>query len=1104
MPNMISLNLLLLKKFISIYLLISALCSCALSQDVESNDIRGFNQERRPQKSKHSTNDVEQVKRFWGISDSTAIVGQIFNYTISNDAFTGKISNFVVTEAGEANLPVWLKFNSRTNTLQGLPLDKDVGQYYISVKAYGHGSSANVAKDVFSIDVVDDSSDSSVAIHKCSTGQVLTVASVLLDAELDNVSLENKIALLEQAALTMKLPGDLVKLKSLCATSRIFDSSAVMAGPGNVNKPKTTGAVIQWQVGCSGIVSPDQAKLLSEVEKISKDGSFAEELGFPVIGWHVSNYQQQLLRREKRQTNQISGTPVPGIFPSKWPTITERIDEESSDETYAPESRVIPTMISPSFSSASHKHRHHHGDAGPHERAHPYESIHITASPAVFHKFPLTPVASVMTTPMLVTERPSKYTPSYITIDSPSRHFVEEHTPVVGIISSTVIATTDSSASVSSSIKPTKPIQPPLKPSVSTPMIKNRIKKLYMVVGKPWSYQIPPDTYVDNEDGNTRNLKLLFMTEDRTAVEPASWIQFDPEKQLLYALPLDEDTGKYKFILEAMDSDGLTIQDNLDIHVRQHPGYRTVHHVFTLSLKFPKWRFPVAIDWQREVVKKLGKFYGDKNASHITVRGVSLDPIKISWTNDTLPKHPCPNHEIDKLARRLYKEGSRSVTNHLAKAMRELNITVEDASVTLMGICQPIASTTPTTRTDTGPVLRNPIEQINATVGEILRFEVPKDTFYDEEDGDTRFLKLILFGIDSNSVPKSYWVQLNQQSQELYGLPFEGDTGNHEFIMAAIDSDGHTVNEAFIIVVHPRVPRKSSVEFSLHIEADYNEFSRNITQKTLIAWKLCRLYGDPDPRYITVNSITKGSVVYSWTNNTLPYDPCPKDTITNLVTYLYNNNETISSQLIEAMKPDFKVIKVDVIPLKTCLGEVPVTTGNVPKPPFVPEVTDTEITAEDDDDIYITTIIPAVVIVIMLIIAAMVACFLYRKKRKGKMRMNDNGAFVTKGIPIIFADELDDKSDPAKPPIILKEEKPPLAPVDYPRSISASSRDSTPQIDRREVSNLRDTSADLHHQDPHFSPPYQPPPPFTSSRDNKNSRPKATPTYRQPPPYVPP
>lgn len=985
-------------------------------------------------------------------------------------------------------------------------------------------SGKSFAKDVFSIEVVDDSPDSRFSDSEnngyCSSGESQTIANLMLDTDLSELNVLDRVNLLRKLASFLNVPVKRFKL-SQKTDKNGFDLNAVQAGPGNVKTPTKSGVILQWKIGCSMSVSTDQKIMISKLERSSEDGSLANNIGYPVVGWHVTNILPKLTHRDRRQVGR--GTPVPGVMPTQWPHFTERVDEfEITDDTLTPETRIIPTMASPTLMMPSHHHRHGHGDIaqgrGHHHRM--LESPQLFTSPTYLHPHRMQTIGGPLgATPVIVPDRPTKYIPVTPIVDEsmPTHYFPEEHTPIDGLMSSMIIPTpvfgitdvlptiTSVSADIidSSEIKPTKTQttvettkKPPGVPNFK-PTIERRVKKLTVVAGKIWRFQIPHDTFVDIEDGDTRHLKLLFMTSERTSIPATSWIQFDPEKQMLYALPLEDHIGKYEYILEAMDSEGASTHDRLDIHVWQHQSSRAKHHEFSVSLKYDKWRYPINIDWNIEFARRLSRYYGDHNESFVAVQAVANEPVTtFTWSNDSLPFHPCPTEEIGELTNKIIDENSNEVSTAFKKAMGP-EFRILDASVNFLGVCHTPQSTTSPTHTNFAPMLRNPIERINTTVGEILRFKIPDDTFYDFEDGSTRYLTLLFLTIESVQPPKSSWVQFDHKSQELYGLPFDGDAGRHEFQLVAMDSNGLQINDVFIIEVHPRPPKKWNVEFSLHIDHDYEDFSKDISKKALVAWKLAKLYDDPDPRYITVGSISKGSVVYAWTNNTLPHGPCPKKTIERLVKNMINKDGTLSTKLTEAMLPDFKIIKADAMPLGICLGEVTPTSVTIAPPPVT---TRTEPAATTDDDIYITTIIPAVVIAVMLIVAALVACFLYRKKRKGKMTMQDNNTFIGNRAPVIFGDEMEEKPDPAKPPIIMRDEKPPLAPPDYLRS-SASSRDSTPQLDRVEQANIRNTNADLH-TDP--SPPYQPPPPFTTNRDSKNSRPKGTPTYRQPPPYMPP
>lgn len=220
---------------------------------------------------------------------------------------------------------------------------------------------------------------------------------------------------------------------------------------------------------------------------------------------------------------------------------------------------------------------------------------------------------------------------------------------------------------------------------------------------------------------------------------------------------------------------------------------------------------------------------------------------------------------------------------------------------------------------------------------------------------------------------------------------------------------------------------------------------------------------------------------------------------------LKNHDRSISSRVSSIMDPEFPISTIKVLTIGNCKvrSHVP---SNVP--PYVPEPPDdvkpptkvvykkyppikpdeasidekSEEAKHDDFQYLMTFIIPAVIIAVMLFLAAIAACVLYRRRRTGKMNVEEDGrqSYGNKGIPVIFQEELDEKPESGnKIPVILKDEKPPLAPPEYSKSGSLKLTDD--------------------------SEPYQPPPPFTRPQDNgRQPRPKPTPTYRKPPPYVPP
>ncbi|XP_020645487.2 dystroglycan 1 [Pogona vitticeps] len=398
------------------------------------------------------------------------------------------------------------------------------------------------------------------------------------------------------------------------------------------------------------------------------------------------------------------------------------------------------------------------------------------------------------------------------------------------------------------------------------------------------------------------------------------------------------------------------------------------------------------------------------------------------------------------------------------------------------------------------PVLKNHIDRVDAWVGTYFELKIPSDTFYDKEDTTTDKLQLTMKLEDEKPLEENSWVQFNSTSQLMYGLPNHTHSGRHEFFMHATDKGGLSTVDAFEIFVHALgqdlVP---PVKFKARFHGDHNAVANDIHKKILLVKKLAFALGDRNSSTITIENIGKGSVVVEWTNNTLPLEPCPKEKIRIMSKKISDDVGGPSPAFVNALEPEFRPINISVVGAGSCrhIQFIPVTREGLPTTalPTVVLPRDPEKTSEDD--VYLHTVIPAVVVAAILLIAGIIAMICYRKKRKGKLTIEDQATFIKKGVPIIFADELDDSKPPpsSSMPLILQEEKAPLPPPEYPNQ---NMPETTPlnQDAIGEYTPLRD-------EDPN-APPYQPPPPFTAPMEGKGSRPKNMTPYRSPPPYVPP
>ncbi|XP_061076091.1 dystroglycan [Conger conger] len=396
------------------------------------------------------------------------------------------------------------------------------------------------------------------------------------------------------------------------------------------------------------------------------------------------------------------------------------------------------------------------------------------------------------------------------------------------------------------------------------------------------------------------------------------------------------------------------------------------------------------------------------------------------------------------------------------------------------------------------PVLRNPIDKVNTFIGTYFEVKIPADTFFDEEDGTTDKLRLTLRKNHREVAVEGSWIQFNSTSQLLYGMPDRAQEGLHEYFMQATDKGGLSDTDAFEVRVN-RWPtnHKPPVLFSVRFQGEPRTVTNDIHKKIQLVKDLALSLGDRNSSTVTLRNITKGSIVVTWTNNSLQQDPCPREQIQAMSDKISGPDGRPSKEFTEYMEPNFKPINISITGTGSCSRYVFVPPAEIDEeaPPAVTPALGTG--RQSSDDVYLHTVIPAVVVAAILLIAGIIAMICYRKKRKGKLTIEDQATFIKKGVPIIFADELDDSKPPpsSSMPLILQEEKPPLPPPEYP---NMASPETTPlnQDLLGEYTALRD-------EDPN-APPYQPPPPFTTPMEGKGSRPKNMTPYRSPPPYVPP
>ncbi|XP_055535909.1 uncharacterized protein LOC129724776 isoform X3 [Wyeomyia smithii] len=693
------------------------------------------------------------------------------------------------------------------------------------------------------------------------------------------------------------------------------------------------------------------------------------------------------------------------------------------------------------------------------------------------------PVASITT---------ESTTPEPTTTPTPTTVPSTSSTTTITTEASTVPMTTTTSVPATTTSATVATITELDEPTNLYPIIKNRIPKMAIIAGKVFTLAVPLDTFHDTEDGN--NLRLDLYDAHGYPLKNNSWIQFNVETREIYGLPLEKDVSKWHYILQATDSGNQSVNETVDISVQQHKSHRSVNHEISLALRLQR-KFPRNVDWQIEVIRGIAKVLGDISLTNIVVREVRnsiQDPnlATFVYTNDTLPKDRCPEEKLDELVAQLTEKALNDALNP--------DILVKSVQGQQIGQClKPlIPKVKPTQSIATknfAPTTRNQVDRVNATVGHLLVYKVPADTFYDPEDGND--LKLKLLTTERNQLDQYHWLQFDSKNHEFFGIPRSHDVGQKEYLLMAEDREGLTATDALVVVVHQaHYKRDYSVLFELTLDTTYEQFNIAQAQRRFIE-RLAQVFGDSNTNYIQIRNIRPiqhtGQVQVTFFNTTLyrQHQRCPDEEIEALRNILLYPDGTIRAKVREILGQEFSLQNVSLIPVGTCQGyDTPIHATNEPEKALPPPIA--------KDDYLLTFVLPAVIILAMLLIASIIACVLYRRRLTGKMELEyinfqpiashshqgtdeERKSFRSKGIPVIFQDELDEKPEIGnKSPVILKDEKPPLLPPSY---SSTNNDGENEDVDE-----------------------YVPPPAVVVGGRESRGKSPVTPSYRRPPPYVSP
>lgn len=503
--------------------------------------------------------------------------------------------------------------------------------------------------------------------------------------------------------------------------------------------------------------------------------------------------------------------------------------------------------------------------------------------------------------------------------------FTQAMVPEFVVISGKIQSDRDCGKSFTTSVKPS-----------SSVILTNKqptalIKTLYVKVN-PCSdiwYQIPANTFYDHEDGYTPNLDVKLVNVDGTEVKENSCVKFNKTTQIVYGIIVLENIQKNnKFRLIATDSKGAMASSNISIELVDHFTHLS-HVFFARSYLYSSNRNKIRM--LAALRSKISAFYGDEGTNTIMIKSARIEDnyIDIEWSNCSLVS-TCNVDKIKTIQSKILYYNKIINAEFIASLAPTFIVTFVQFSygVTCSSVISVIISTSPTSISristtsvilptptpikNTPPVVSKPLVFIDVPLCSSFSYRIPADTFFDREDGFTRYLSLDLLTFDGRELPKTSWVLFVSSTQVIYGHPRVNDmkaTKSYlNYLLRATDYEGTSVTTVLTLMLPP----KPVINFQLNVTVrrffDYQ--TPDLTAQLFLVSKICSYIGDRDVTKVLVLSFerTEEEVTLSWTNCTLR-NQCKKEVVAMLVNMFITDGRPNDS-FQEVLKPYYHVKNV--------------------------------------------------------------------------------------------------------------------------------------------------------------------------------------------------
>ncbi|XP_058047622.1 uncharacterized protein LOC131202533 [Ahaetulla prasina] len=227
------------------------------------------------------------------------------------------------------------------------------------------------------------------------------------------------------------------------------------------------------------------------------------------------------------------------------------------------------------------------------------------------------------------------------------------------------------------------------------PRVIHAIKWIAATVGHEFSFSIPPETFHDQEDGNSTQLTLGMNSVDGSPTDPESWLQFNARDQSMYGYPLDVDFQypPQEFLLFAIDSGGLKTEDKFVVEIFKPTIIPC--HLYTVIATNSYHSFLKNRSRIHFFLKKLSDYLWVESPRDVVLLHLKCGSAVFTWYNKLFcPKtEKCARDDIQSVLTKLGRPGE-DVHPDFAEAMLP-EFTIEQiGELGYTGICLPTTKPT--------------------------------------------------------------------------------------------------------------------------------------------------------------------------------------------------------------------------------------------------------------------------------------------------------------------------------------------------------------------------------------------------------------------------